>query len=481
MRFLILIFPFLLLAESFHSADKIKDISSSVVKIYTVSVKPNYYQPWQMRPQKFATGSGVIIKDKYILTAAHVVSDGVYLEVKKSSNPKKYLSHVKWISHEADLALLEIEDKSFFDGTKALNIGEMPHRQDGIAVYGYPQGGNEISITQGIISRIEQTYYVHSDFDLLTIQIDAAINPGNSGGPVFDKKGDIVGIAMQSLSSADNIGYLVPAPIINHFLDDIKDGKYDGFPDDGLYIQSMENKNLKEFYKMKDRTGVVITQVIAGSSGDGYLKKDDVLLSIDGVNVADDATIIMKENGRVTANYLIRLHHINETFEAGILRNGKEMKIQVPLKPLVSLVPFEHEQRPKYYIFGGLVFMPLTKNYLYEWGRSWVQKAPIHFVDLTKNANHPTKDKKEIVFLQSILADKENAGYEHSHIIISKVNGLTINSFEDLVKTIETAKTKEINFSLQGGDIIILNRQKALEANKRLLQRYRIKESSFLR
>ena len=481
MRYILLLLPFLLFASPFHSEKKIKKISSSVVKIFTVSVKPNYYQPWQMRSQKFSTGSGVIINNHLILTAAHVVTNGVYLEVKKSSNPKKYISHVKWISHEADLALLEVDDADFFKGTKPLSLGDMPRRQDGVAVYGYPQGGNEISITQGIISRIEQTYYVHSNFDLLTLQIDAAINPGNSGGPVFDQEGKIVGIAMQSLSSADNIGYLVPTPIIKHFLEDIKDGTYSGFPDDGLYIQGMENQNLKKYYGMKKRTGVVITQVIEGSSCDGYLKKDDILLEIDGIKVADDATIIMAGNGRVAANYLIRLHHIGDNFEATILRNHKEMKISIPLKAEITLIPFEHEKRPKYYIFGGMVFMPLTKNYLNEWGRSWVQKAPIHFVDIIKNSNFPTKSKKEIVFLQSILADKENTGYDLSHAVVVKINAKEIKTFKELVDTFEQAKEKEVKITLQGGSIIILNKEKAKEANARLLKRYRIEQSAYLR
>lgn len=480
MRIFLLFIPFILLGSSFHDEKKIKEISSSVVKIFTVSVKPNYYQPWQMRAQKFSTGSGVIIKDNLILTAAHVVSNGVYLEVKKSSNPKKFIAHVKWISHDADLALLEIEDKDFFKGTRALPIGSIPHRQDGVAVYGYPRGGNEISITQGIISRIEQTVYVHGDFDLLSLQIDAAINPGNSGGPVFDQEGNIIGIAMQSLTSADNIGYLVPTPIIKHFLDDIKDGHYDGFPDDGLYIQTMENENLKAHYKMQGRTGVLVTNVVPKSSADGYIKKGDILLEIDGVNVSDNSTILVPGNGRVAANYLIRSHHINEDFEVTILRNAKELKIKVPSKPLVSLIPFEHDKLPKYYIFGGVVFMPLTKNYLFEWGRNWVQKAPIRFIDIMKNANFPNEGHKEIVFLQSVLADRENTGYELSHAIVTEVNGIKVDNFRTLVNTIEKSKN-DVKIILQGGSQIILNQDKAKSANERLLQRYGIKNSSYLR
>ncbi len=481
MRFLLLFVPFLLWGAPFHSEEKAKSISASVIKIFTVSVKPNYYQPWQMRAQKFSTGSGVIIDDNRILTAAHVVSDSVFLEVKKSDSPKKFIARVQWISHDADLALLEVEDSDFFQGTKALRLGKMPHRQDGVAVYGYPQGGNEISITQGIISRIEQTLYVHSDFDLLALQIDAAINPGNSGGPVFNQKGEIIGIAMQSLSSADNIGYLIPTPVIQHFLDDIKDGNYDGFPDDGLYIQSMENESLKQHYKMEKRSGVLITNIVPGSSCDSYLKKNDVLLAIDGISVADDATILMEGNGRVAANYLIRSHHIDETFEATVLRNAKELTIKIPLKGLVSLVPYEHDQRPRYYIFGGVVLMPLSKNYLYEWGRNWVQKAPIHFVNTIKNDNLPSAKRQEIVFIQSVLADRENTGYEFAHANVIEVNGVNVDSFATLVNTIETTTDKEIRLTLKGGSLIIINKEKALQANTRLLKRYSIKDSAYLR
>ncbi len=480
MRLLLLLIPFLLYAEAFHDENTIQKLSSSVVKIFTVSVRPNYYQPWQMRPQKFSTGSGVIINGHQILTAAHVVSNAVYLEVKKNGHPDKFIAHTKWISHEADLALLELEDNSFFKNTQSLKLGKMPQRQDGVAVYGYPQGGNEISITQGIISRIEQTVYVHSDFDLLALQIDAAINPGNSGGPVFNQDGEIIGIAMQSLSSADNIGYLVPSPVITHFLDDINDGTYDGFPDDGLYIQTMENKRLREYFKMGKRSGILVTEVVTGSSCDGLVMADDIVLKIDGVTVANDATIVMEGNGRVAANYLIRSHHIGEQFILTLLRKGKELEVKVPAKSMVTLIPFEHEKRPKYFIYGGIVFMPLSKNYLFEWGRNWVQKAPIRFVDMAKNANIPKAERTEVVFVQSVLSDRENAGYEFANAIVESVNGTQIKSFHQLVDLLSQEHHNDVNIRLQGGTKIILNPKKAQEGNERILQRYNIKQSAYL-
>lgn len=124
--------------------------------------------------------------------------------------------------------------------------------------------------------------------------------------------------------------------------------------------------------------------------------------------------------------------------------------------------------------------MPLSKNYLFEWGRNWVQKAPIRFIDIMKNANFPDEEHKEIVFLQSVLADRENTGYELSHAIVTEVNGVKVDEFKTLVDTIEESKG-DVKISLQGGSQIILNQDKAKAANERLLKRYGIKESSYLR
>ncbi len=479
-KILLVILPFVLSASSFHTEKVIKDNNSAVIKIYTHSIKPNYYLPWLSGEQESSTGSGVIIDNNLILTAAHVVSDATYLEVQKSTDPKKYFARVKWIAHDADLALLEVEDNDFFIHTKAIKLGSMPKRQDGVAVYGYPEGGSQISITQGVISRIEHSTYVHSKLDLLTIQIDAAINPGNSGGPAFNKKGEIVGIAMQGLLSSNSIGYIVPTPIIKHFLKDIEDTVYDGFPDDGTYIQSMENIDLKKHYAMEGRTGLLITQIIKNNSVDGYLRREDVILEIDGHTVADDGSVKTDGLERISANYLIRKHFVEETINIKILRQGKEKLITVPLKKMTSIIPFEHDLLPRYYIFGGMVFIPLTKNYLHAWGKDWKQDAPMNLLYQVSFIDFTDTRQKEVIFLKDLLPDKINSGYDAYHELIKEVNGVSIYSLDDLVKQIETAK-KEVKILTSHGKIYILNKKRALNAEKRIFENYGIKKKSYLR
>lgn len=480
MKLLLLLSPLLLLASIFHTPEISKKNSAAVVKIFNYSIAPNYYVPWNMQSQSASTGSGVIIDNKFILTAAHVVTNNTYLQIQKSSDSKKYMANVKWIAHDADLALVEVEDPSFFTNTQAIPIGKLPKRQDGVAVYGYPTGGSQISITQGIISRIEQTVYVHSNVDLLAIQIDAAINPGNSGGPAFNQAGEIVGITMQGILSSNSIGYIVPVPIINHFLEDIKDNHYDGFAADGIYIEYMENKDLKEHYKMNNTSGVLITKIVKNSTADGILQEEDVILAIDDYNLSDDNMVSADKLDRVSSDYLIQKHFIGENAKITILREGKQLDIKLPLKAGKNIIPLEHEVLPRYYILGGIVFMPLTQNFLREWGNDWKNKAPMNFLYQLSHAELSDDDKTEIVFIRTVLSDRVNAGYSSSNEIVESVNGTKITSFEKLVNVIENA-SKEIKIVTAFGSIIILDKEKALKAQENILERYSIKKSAYLR
>lgn len=171
--------------------------TSAVVQINASISAPNYQYPWQTGKIENMSGTGVIIEGNYILTSAHVIANAKFIQVSKENSTQKETAVVKFVSPQADLALLEVENKLFFTNTKPLKITTNVKQGDAITVLGFPIGGATLSTTKGVISRIEPTQYVTSQETLLAFQIDAAINPGNSGGPAINAKGEIVGIAMQ--------------------------------------------------------------------------------------------------------------------------------------------------------------------------------------------------------------------------------------------------------------------------------------------
>ena len=173
-------------------------IEASVVKIFTVVSSPSYDQPWQMLPQQMEIGSGSLIAPGRVLTNAHVIANATYVQVQREGDPNKYEARVLLAGHEADLALLEVKDPKFGQGVTALPLGESPAVRDKVQAYGFPVGGDRMSITEGVVSRIEMGQYAHCLKTLPLIQITAAINPGNSGGPVI-MNGKMVGVAFQGL------------------------------------------------------------------------------------------------------------------------------------------------------------------------------------------------------------------------------------------------------------------------------------------
>jgi S1-C subfamily serine protease len=448
-----------------------KRINNAVVKIFAVSNAPNFYVPWQYKPQQGGIGSGVILSGHRILTNAHLVANNVFIQVKKSGDPTKYQAKVAAVGHQCDLALLQVDDPSFFEGTESLELGDLPDPQDEVSVFGFPKGGNEISITKGIVSRIEQMMYAHGAFQLLGVQIDAAINPGNSGGPVL-RDGQVVGIAMQSLRQGDNIGYIIPTPIINHFLKDVADGRFDGFPDDGIMIQAMENEALRGYHGMeKGETGVLVAQVVNGGSAYGHILPGDVITSIGGVKVSNDNTIKIKEDLRVSADYLVRQRFLGDQIEVGVIRERKRSVIKFPLKSEKQLVPLVYDRMPTYYVFGGLVFMPLTKNYLMEWGRVWNREAPPSLVTAAEEMI-PTEERGELVFLSNTLAHPMNAGYQEIYYrLVEKVNGVKIKDMKTLAAILDKPAGKYTVIELERGMKIAIDNEKAGEAEKEILER----------
>ncbi len=169
------------------------------------------------------------------------------------------------------------------ENVPALKIGDLPTLGSAVNTLGYPAGGTQISSTRGVVSRIEQTLYVHSGMDLhLSVQTDAAINPGNSGGPVV-QGGQVVGVAFQADMRQENVGFFIPPGVINRFLRDVADGRYDGYPELGVDTAEMENPALRAWAGMDDgETGVRVNYVHAGSSAEGLIGKGDVILAVDG-------------------------------------------------------------------------------------------------------------------------------------------------------------------------------------------------------
>lgn len=445
-----------------------------VVRVYSTYQDPDYESPWQSVAPRGSTGSGVLVGPKEILTGAHVVANATFVQVQKQSDPAKVTARVVAISHDSDLALLRVEDRSFSKGIRPAVIGDLPGLRDAVQVVGFPVGGEEVSITEGVVSRIEVQRYEHSQRYLLAVTVDAAINDGNSGGPVF-ARGKVVGIAFQSLPDAEAIGEMVPAPILRRFLDGVRAGRAPDVPGIGVTTQPLENPALRRHLGMRERdSGVLVTAVQYGSSAWGLMQRGDVLMRLDGMRIADNGTVQYRGRFRCQFDVVVGDHHGGDVIEARILREGKPLVVKLTMAKMALLVPrTEYECMPSWFLFGGLVFQRLTAEYLRIWGEHWWDKAPKELLHLYHSGER-RPDRQEIVVLQQVLADAVNVGYEpFTNDVVVEVNGTMPVDLRDFVKRVDEAQG-EVVLRLSSGAKVLFDAREARAAHQRILSRYHV-------
>jgi S1-C subfamily serine protease len=464
------------------AAESIDALRLSVVRIHAVSQTPVFDVPWDPGRDSSGWGSGFLIADRRILTNAHVVSNARFISVEKEGDARRYEAHVKFIAHDCDLALLEVTDLTFFEGTSPLVLGGVPSLDSMVTVLGYPIGGDRLSITRGIVSRIDYRVYSHSGVDShLVVQIDAAINPGNSGGPVVQEN-RVVGVAFQGYSGivAQNVGYMIPVPVIERFLQDVSDGHYDLYVDLGIQFFPLINPTQRRALGLEPGDyGVMVSDVMRAGAAYGHLQVGDVLLTIDNHPVFSDGRVAM-DNDRLLLNEVVERKFKGDKVHLDVLRNGQHIDTTLTLTtPWPYLMQAQqYDVRPRYLVFGGVVFQPLCSS-LY----ATLQERPItlryfysQFLEKEIYQDHP-----EVIVISRILPDPINAYLDRFVLtIVEQVNDARIRTLQDLADAF--AEPHEFYVIRVVGDPqpLVLEALTAKQAADRIRQRYGLHEDAYL-
>jgi len=455
-------------------------IERSVVRIVNHAQRPNWYSPWSPGSTQWLTGSGFVVEGGMIMTNAHVVSDARFLALYLYGDPNPHEGRVVVEGHDCDLALIRPVEPNLLDGVPALPIGGLPPLRSMVETYGYPSGGDQISSTQGVVSRIDRQIYTHSAADQhLAVQTDAAINPGNSGGPVV-QEGRIVGVAFQNNKQLESVGFFIPTEVIRHFLADAKDGTYDGYPDLAIRTSTLENRAARRLAGMKEgESGVRVDWIAPGGSADGSLRTGDVLLRIGGEPIANDGSVASGDL-RLPFGLLVDRHQIGEPLALRILRDGARKDLSIPLKTYPGNVRWsnQYDRRPRYYVYAGLVFVPLDREMVKTFGDDWMSNADSELVYelLFRPQEDPAILKKERIVLLRRLDHPVNVNIAFfRNILVDRVNDRSIESLQDLVRAIEENQGPYHVFEFAYfGRVAVLDRAAADKANAEILRDYAV-------
>jgi len=266
----------------------------------------------------------------------------------------------------------------------------------------------------------------------------------------------------------------VPEPIIKHFLDDLKDGKYDGFPYVGIWWNQSANPSLRERYGLKDyQGGLVIKDVLPDIVKNDLLRVADVLLSVDGIPVGSDGTVPFRKDSRLPMGYWFDSKQVGETINFEILREGKKFDVKLPMRRNDDRVKYKNfYEKPPYYIYGGMVFTALTEN-LTEVLKD--QKVPIDNLNYYIDGPGRFTDRKDVVVLLYALPDELNAGYHDLQLeVVKEVNGKPVNSLADMAQSIEGNQGEWNVIRTEDKSEVVFSREKTEEAEPRILANYKI-------
>ncbi|MBI5772162.1 MAG: trypsin-like peptidase domain-containing protein [Verrucomicrobia bacterium] len=470
---LTVIFPLRLLAAA--------DPEKSVVQIFASSQQPSWSAPWRFNSVQRGSGSGFVIKGKRIMTNAHVVAWARQILLKRFQDPRPYLARVVFIGHDCDLAVLEPEDAAFFDGLEPLEIGELAKVRSTVVTYGYPAGGEQISYTRGVVSRIEIQTYVHSgNRSFLAVQTDAAINPGNSGGPVI-QDGRVAGVAFQNVPGLENAGFFIPPQVIHHFLKDVEDGRYDSFPLAGIRVVPLQNPAYRKKLKLAGtQTGARIDSLVPIPSTTNLLRADDVLLQIGPHAVGSDGTILFDGN-RVNLAVALQQAQHGESVPLKIWRDGAELSVSLPIYAYNDDRPTgsQYDTPPRYFVYAGLVFTPLSLDYLRASGRGGgggndSAGSELIYDLYYRRYEQPENLRPEPIVLAAVLPNPVNANLRiQARALVDKINGVKIEKLDDVIRAFGAAKGAQhvIEF-LPKGVFECLDRAEADKASAEIMETY---------
>ena len=451
-------------------------VENSVVKIFATVRRPDPYKPWAKQSPSDVTGSGVIIEGKRILTNAHVVGYASQVEVQASQSGDKVSARVIALARGLDLAVLELDDASFFDKRPPVRrAAVLPDVREAVFAYGYPVGGNSLSTTRGIVSRVEFVGY-GSFSSGLRIQIDAPINPGNSGGPVI--AGDtMIGLAFSMAAGAQNIGYVIPNEEIELFLKDVADGRYDGKPLLHDSIQTLENPALRQFLKLdKSVEGAVVHRPYK-SDASWPLKEWDIVTHIGEHPIDNQGMVKLGSNLRVRFQYRIQQVAKNGKVPMTIVRAGKTMRVEVPATgPRPLLIPDLDGGYPSYFAYGPVVFTRATNEFLSFLVTSAPAMNAFSFNGsplVTQRGDAPDAAREELVVVSSpFFPHKLVSGYSNRFgSVVDTVNGVKIRSLAHLVSTLRDLKEEHVvfKFDQRYGETMVLPRKATLDATEAIL------------
>lgn len=389
-------------------------------------------QPWTKTSPATRTAQAVVVEGPpgeapLLLTTAAPLEDATLVRTRKHGEAGETLARPVYVDREAGLAVLAVPDVGFFRDLRPARLARKPVVAGEVWIARWRD--NQLEAAEGRVTRaVTRT----SENGLLrTVSLNVATDlRGGAAEPVF-AGGELVGI---TTGHGGNEVRVQPADFLRPWLDEVRrTGEVRPWPGSlGASLQEIRSPALAAWLGLDVARGQLVKRVAQGGSACGVLRRGDVLLAVDGQEIDGEGNVRDPVYGLLYFEYLLSRHHAGEVIPVRVLRDGRVLDLEMPLRTFVGeswLVPVDQVGAPPYLVAGGLVFREYDSWY---GGRSSELRI---IAQLERTAQ--TGDRRRVVVLADVLPDPYNLGYHgFGELPVQEVNGLPVDAVSDVAEAL---------------------------------------------
>ena len=463
------------------------DWKQSMVWIEATAVRYSHYQPWSSTSRTLLK-NGLVVEDGKILTTAGGLDHATLLRVRREGDGHWRLAGVDWIDPYANLAVLSAGPEESWPAVPAAPLARRVPESGPVQIWRFLDG--RVVSGPGTLNRV----HVPRDPERIVqhLMLEVASESGSDAedaGPgaveghneaaaqIVVAGNEVIGLGARHDGKLLSV---IPAPLVAGLLARKRRDPRASLAWYPFAWQGTQNPATIEYLGLPGAPrGVVVTAVPALSPFAGRLRARDLILSIDAFEIESDGTYLDPLYGYLPfGNLSTRGKFTGDSSTFEIWRDGQTLSIALPLPPADyadALVPDRvFDRRPEYAVAGGLVFQPLTTDYLRSWGPEWRKSTPFRLRYYLHQSPRP--ERRHLVMLSQVLPDPFNLGYRNfAFRMVDRINGQPVANLSDLETAFQSPQEGFHVIDLlpeRGPTRLVLDSAGLVEATERVLRKY---------
>ena len=427
-------------AQTQQEAPAVADPSNSLVDVNSTNQDYNILQPWEKESPGSNSTRGIYLGNNLVLCNGKAADAATYVELALPDGSRTVTAKVVRFDPDLHLALLTLEheeDADFFADRTPLEVGEPLRIGDKAEFAGLIQGIKPVHAGLTVESADA------AGMPRLNLHAERSLPDGAGMGCPVIKDGKLVAMSL-GYRAQNQMLSCINAELISRFLNQKENA---GVPMVGFSLIELKDPVFRKYLKIDDPKagGLYVNKVEpSGAAAEAGMKEGDVLTAIEGIAIDNTGRCQHPVYGPLSATCLLNSYKpVGETLKLSLLRDGQPVEITLPLnrdaaeKSLVR--EMQPGERPRYIMWGGLLFQPVTDDFLRAIRERAQDSLPLSLACIEDNEDEYRKEgRKELVVLSLVVPTPATLGYDNARFtLVTKVNGKDVHSFDEFAKMID--------------------------------------------